>query len=73
MNHQSTNTNSPTDGVPNLAPDQSTSNLPIVETPDEPNVEDAGTPSTENSGSPEVGESGAPQDLVNWGLQKFAD
>jgi hypothetical protein len=73
MNHQSTNTNLPPDGGQNLTPSQTSSNLPIVEIPDEPQVEDARTPSTNNAGSPEIGESGAPQDLVNWGLQKFAD
>ncbi len=73
MNHQSTNTNSSSDGGQNITPSQASSNLPIVETPDEPTSEDAPTQSTENTGSPEVGESGAPQDLVNWGLQKFAD
>lgn len=73
MNHQSTNSDLPSDGGQNLAPGQTSSNLPIVENPDESNVEDSPATSASNTGASKLGESGAPQDLVTWGLQKFAD
>ena len=73
MNHQSTNSDLPSDGGKNLAPGQTSSNLPIVENPDESNVEDSPATSASNTGASKLGESGAPQDLIRWGLQKFAD